>query len=65
LDKLKEISAGCRQVLELYTQGKKVKEIAKIMGFKSEGYARKRKFKCKEQLINRIKQDSRYEEFIV
>jgi len=27
------------------------------MGFKSEKYAKKRKFKCKEYLIKSIKQD--------
>jgi RNA polymerase sigma factor (sigma-70 family) len=64
LDKLQELSAGCRQILNLHIEGKKAKEIVAIMGFKSENYARKRKSKCKEQLINRIKQDSKYEEFI-
>ncbi len=62
LKKLSELSASCRQVLELQMAGKRMKEIATIMGFKSEGYARKRKFQCKENLLNRIKQDVRFTE---
>lgn len=64
LSKLTALSDGCRQLLQYYTEGKKVKEIVKLMGFSSEGYARKRKFKCKEQLIKLIKKDSRYLEFM-
>jgi RNA polymerase sigma factor (sigma-70 family) len=64
LNKLKELSEGCRQILELYIAGKKMKEVVVIMGFKSVGYARKRKFKCKEQLMNLIEKDSKYSEFI-
>ena len=64
LKKLETLSASCRQVLELHIQGKRIREIVQIMGFSSEGYARKRKFKCKEQLLNRIKQDALYAEFV-
>ena len=35
----------------------RVAEIVKKMGFSSEGYARKRKFKCKEQLIKLVRGD--------
>ncbi len=62
LKKMEELSAGCRQILRLYIEGKRMKEIVAIMGFKSEGYARKRKFKCKEKLLNRIKNDAYYVE---
>lgn len=64
LSNLKKLSESCRQILELHIAGKKMKEVVTIMGFNSVGYARKRKFKCKEQLINLIEKDSRYSEFI-
>jgi RNA polymerase sigma factor (sigma-70 family) len=60
LKKLNELSASCRQILELQMAGKRMKEIVVIMGFKSEGYARKRKFQCKENLLKKIKQDDRF-----
>ena len=60
LKKLNELSASCRQILELQMAGKRMKEIVTIMGFKSEGYARKRKFQCKENLLKRIKKDVRF-----
>lgn len=62
LQKLSELSASCRQILELQMSGKRMKEIVVIMGFKSVGYARKRKFQCKEKLLNKIKQDVRFAE---
>lgn len=62
MKKLSELSASCRQILELQMSGKRMKEIVKIMGFKSEGYARKRKYQCKENLLSRIKQDVRFAE---
>ena len=64
LKKLKELSASCQQILQLHIQGKKIKEIVKIMGFSSEGYARKRKHNCKEKLLNRVKQDALFLELL-
>jgi RNA polymerase sigma factor (sigma-70 family) len=65
LSKLKELGEQCQQLLQYHTEGKRVKEIVQLMGFSSEGYARKRKFKCKEKLIKMIKQDQKYQEFIM
>ena len=65
LSKLDALGEQCRQLLQYHTQGKRVKEIVQLMGFSSEGYARKRKFKCKEQLIKLIKKDQKYQEFIM
>ena len=64
LKKLKELSAGCRQILQLHIDGKKIKEIVQIMGFSSVNYASKRKSKCKEQLVNRISEDADFVEFV-
>lgn len=64
LSKLATLSGSCRQILELHMEGKRVKEIVKIMGLSSESYARKRKFNCKEQLLKSIKEDAIYQELI-
>jgi len=64
LKKLKELSASCRQILQLHIDGKKIKEIVQIMGFSSVNYASKRKSKCKEQLVNRISEDADFVEFV-
>ncbi|MGB0985402.1 MAG: RNA polymerase sigma factor, partial [Saprospiraceae bacterium] len=64
LSKLERLGDQCKQLLQYHTAGKKVKEIVQLMGFSSEGYARKRKFKCKEKLIKMIKEDQKYQEFI-
>lgn len=64
LSKLNELSVGCRQILQLHIEGKKIKEIVQIMGFSSVNYASKRKSKCKEQLVNRISGDADFVEFV-
>lgn len=63
LSKLKELGEQCRQLLEYHTQGKRIREIVQLMGFSSENYARKRKFKCKEKLIKIIEEDPKYKDF--
>ena len=42
------LGKDCQKVLQLYFDKVPLKNIAQIMGFKSEKYAKKRKFKCKE-----------------
>lgn len=59
--KFRELGDGCQQILQLSLAGKRVREIVSIMNISSEQYARKRKFKCKEQLIRLIRQDPAYE----
>lgn len=58
--KLKELGDQCRELLLLSLSGMRVAEIVKKMGFSSEGYARKRKFKCKEQLIKLVRKDPEF-----
>lgn len=60
----RHMSKGCREVLELVFEGLSMKEVAEKLGFASEQYARKRKFKCKEKLKQLIRQDPRYHEMI-
>ena len=59
-DHFKKLSFSCQKVLELFLAKIPLKEIAGILGFKSELYAKKRKFQCKEKLIQSIKNDPRY-----
>ena len=59
----KNISSDCQKILQMYFEKVPVKQIAQIMGFKSEKYAKTRKYKCKEILVERIKQDPAYKKF--
>jgi RNA polymerase sigma factor (sigma-70 family) len=54
------ISSDCQKILQMFFDKVPIREIARIMGFKSENYVKSRKFKCKELLVERIKQDKEY-----
>lgn len=54
----------CQKILQLYFDKVPLRNIAQIMGFKSDKYAKKRKFKCKEYLIKSIKQDLEYKKIL-
>ncbi len=58
------LGKDCQKILQLYFDKVPLKNIAQIMGFKSEKYAKKRKFKCKEYLIKSIKQDLEYNKIL-
>ncbi|MEM7037240.1 MAG: sigma-70 family RNA polymerase sigma factor, partial [Bacteroidota bacterium] len=58
--KFRELGDQCRQLMQLSLEGKRMREIVEKMGFSSEQYARKRKFKCKEKLIRLIRQDPEF-----
>ena len=64
IQKLQELSAECRQLLQYYIESNTMKKIAELMGYKTVGYARKRKMICKERLLNRIMQDPIYSELL-
>jgi RNA polymerase sigma factor (sigma-70 family) len=57
-----ELEDECREILELSLEKVPYDEIAKKMGFKSEKFVRNRRFRCKEALIKRIKNDPEYKE---
>jgi RNA polymerase sigma factor (sigma-70 family) len=61
-EKFGKLSKGCQEVLQLTFEGFSMKEIAERLGFAGEGYARKRKFKCKEKLMQLVRSDARYQE---
>ena len=58
------LSTDCQKLMQLFFEKVPLKEIAKIMGYKSEKYAKTRKFKCKEILVKRIKQDTEFKKIL-
>ncbi|MFO7668512.1 MAG: RNA polymerase sigma factor [Bacteroidales bacterium] len=58
---LTRIPEDCQKILRLTAEDITSKEIARQLGFRSEGYVRKRRHFCKEFLINKIKEDSDYQ----
>jgi len=58
------LSTDCQKLLQLFFEKVPLREIARIMGYKGEKYAKKRKYKCKEILINRIKHDTEFKKII-
>lgn len=63
-EKIQELTPANQEFLRLCFEGKKLKEIAKEMGYASEGYAKKKKFTCKKKLMQLIEADPRYWELI-
>ncbi|MDP4289488.1 MAG: sigma-70 family RNA polymerase sigma factor [Bacteroidota bacterium] len=54
------LSEDCQKVLQLFLRKISLREISSIMGYKTEKYAKTRKFKCKEELKSRIINDPNY-----
>lgn len=60
--KMDVLKGNCRKILEMFFEGISMEEIAEKLGLASVGYAKKRKFICKEQLLGLIRDDVRYQE---
>lgn len=60
----KQLPDSCRQILSMFFAKIKMSEIAEKLDM-TEAYVKKRKFKCKEALIQNIKEDELYEELKV
>lgn len=60
--KLKQLGEDCQKVLNFHFTKKSFKEIATAMGYGSEEYARRRKYLCKNKLVELVKADVRYKE---
>ncbi len=56
-----KLGENCKRLLIFFFSGKRMSEIAGIMGY-SEGYARKKKFECKKRLLEMVEQDPSYDE---
>ncbi len=58
-----KLKPDCQTILTLYYDGSSYEEIAVKMKLKNETYARRKKYLCKEALIEIIKQDPEYKEY--
>ena len=58
---LLKIPEDCQKILRLTAQDVSSREIANQLGFRSEGYVRKRRHFCKEYLVDRIREDPDYQ----
>jgi len=54
------LKEDCQMVLKLFSEGNSYEEIARKMGMKNEAYARRKKYLCKEALVEIIKTDPEY-----
>ncbi|PID92604.1 MAG: hypothetical protein CSA96_02345 [Bacteroidetes bacterium] len=61
---LKTIPEDCQDILRLTAKDVSAREIARKLGFRSEGYVRKRRHHCKKFLIGKIKEDPDYQALI-
>jgi RNA polymerase sigma factor (sigma-70 family) len=53
-----------QMVLDLFSEGLSYEEIARKMGLKNEEYARRKKYLCKELLMDIVKEDPEYQEYL-
>ena len=59
-----KLKPDCQKVLTLFYEGAGYDEIANKLSLKSEQYARRKKYLCKESLMELIKQDPDYAEYL-
>lgn len=59
-----KLKPDCQTVLTLYSDGRSYEEIAVAMNLKNEGYARRKKYLCKEMLMELVKKDPEYQEYL-
>ena len=57
------LGEDCQKVLKLFMHDTSLKQVAQIMGYKTEKYAKLRKFLCKEDLKKRILNDPKCQKF--
>ena len=58
-----KLGEDCQKVIQMRWDGRSYADVRDTMGFKSEGYARKRKHVCYERLMGMVKNDPRIREF--
>jgi len=59
-----ELGPDEQEVIRLFSQGKSYEEIAQKMNYKSETYARRKKYLSKEMLLELLKKDPEYQEYL-
>jgi len=60
--KFLELGEDCQKVLDLFLHRTGMTEIMKQMGYGSVSYTKKRKFICKQKLVQLIKKDPKFKE---
>ncbi|MEM7296788.1 MAG: sigma-70 family RNA polymerase sigma factor [Bacteroidota bacterium] len=58
--KFQSLTEECKKILTYFFNGTSMKEIVVKMGYENDGFARKKKFNCKNQLVEMVKDDPRY-----
>jgi RNA polymerase sigma factor (sigma-70 family) len=56
----KRLSTDCQKIMKLFLEKVSLKDIAGIMGIESVQFVKRKKYKCKEQLIRYIKSDPKF-----
>jgi RNA polymerase sigma factor (sigma-70 family) len=59
-----KLGKDCRLILQLFFEGHSMEEICSTLGQSSVGYTKKRKFHCKEALIQLVKTDPKFAELV-
>jgi RNA polymerase sigma factor (sigma-70 family) len=59
-----ELGLICQRILELLVKKISYKDIANILNLKNEQYARKKKYRCLQSLIKRLRKDPYYKIFL-
>ncbi len=60
--KFKLLGHKCQELLRYFLAGVSMREIARKMGYRSEGFVKKKKFKCKQKLVDLVRKDPAYRE---
>lgn len=62
---IEKLSPDQQKVLKLFSENKSYEVIAKKMDLKDENYARRKKYLAKEALLELMKDDSEYQEYLL
>jgi RNA polymerase sigma factor (sigma-70 family) len=60
----KKLRPDQQEILNLFSEGIAYDEIARRMNLASEEYARRKKYMCKEALVDLLKEDPEYQEYL-
>ncbi len=61
-NKIEELGDQCRNLMEMFFQGRSMKEIVTELGLSSISFAKKKKFQCKEKLVKLVQGDALFRE---
>lgn len=56
------LKEDCQMIINLFMEGYTYEEISRKMGLKNETYARRKKYLCKEALMEIVKRDNEYQD---